>query len=197
MASSYAEFQPNFNVDAVYEVYGWWVASSNRCIDTPFIIKHKNGVDTVRVDQVQNGSQWKLIGTYLFSADTTQKITISNAGTTGSYVVADAIRLISYDPATPVEEIINQVPSQFVLNQNYPNPFNPSTTISWQLPESGWQTLKVYDILGNEVATLVDEYRTAGLNQVIFSENNHSSGIYFYNLRSGSFSETKSMLLIK
>ncbi len=108
--SSYAEFRPGFTVDAIYEVYGWWVASSNRCTDTPFIINHKNGVDTIRVNQVQNGSQWKLIGTYQFSKDTTQKIIISNAGTTGTYVVADAIRLISYDPATPVEEDIENIP---------------------------------------------------------------------------------------
>ena len=195
--SSYAEFHPSFSVDAVYEVYGWWVASSNRCTDTPFIIKHKNGTDTVRVDQVQNGSQWKLIGTYLFSTDTTQKVIISNAGTTGTYVVADAIRLISYDPATPVEEKINQVPSQFILNQNYPNPFNPNTTISWQSPESSWQTLKVYDILGNEVTTLVDEYRNAGKYEVNFNANKLSSGIYFYCLRLGTLSETKSMILLK
>ena len=85
--SSYTEFRPRFAVDAVYEVYGWWVSSSNRCTDTPFIIKHKNGIDTVRVDQVQNGSQWKLIGTYLFSADTTQRVIISNAGTSGTMLL--------------------------------------------------------------------------------------------------------------
>ncbi len=195
--SSYAEFQLGLGVDAVYEVYGWWVSSSNRCTDTPFIIKHKNGIDTVRVDQVQNGSQWKLIGTYLFSADTTQRVIISNAGTTGSYVVADAIRLISYDPATPVDEKINQVPSQFILNQNYPNPFNPSTTISWQSSVNSWQTLKVYDILGNEVATLVDEEKPAGKYEVNFNASKLSSGIYFYTFRSGNITETKSMLLLK
>lgn len=90
--SAYAEFRSQFSANAQYEVYGWWVSSSNRCNDTPYIIKHKNGIDTVRVNQVQNGSIWKLIGTYQFSPDTSQKILISNGGTTGSYIVADAIR---------------------------------------------------------------------------------------------------------
>ncbi len=201
--SSYADFRLGLGVDAVYEVYGWWVSSSNRCTDTPFIIKHNNGIDTVRVDQVQNGSQWKLIGRYFFSADTTQRVIISNAGTTGSYVVADAIRLISYDPATPVDEKINQVPSQFILNQNYPNPFNPSTTIKFDIPDAGAGlaisvvTLKVYDILGKEITTLVNEEKSAGSYEVNFNADKLSTGVYFYTLQFGKIVETKSMILIK
>jgi len=76
------------------------------------------------------------------------------------------------------------IPNEFKLEQNYPNPFNPSTKISWQSPVGSWQTLKVYDILGNEVATLVNEYRQAGSYNVEFTMNNLqlSSGIYFYRL---------------
>jgi PKD repeat protein len=89
-------------------------------------------------------------------------------------------------------------PKQFWLNQNYPNPFNPSTKISWQAPVSGWQTLKIYDILGNEVATLVNEYRNAGNYEVNFSANGGlPSGIYFYRLQAGSFVTTKKMVLLK
>lgn len=200
--SAYAEFRPQFPADAIYEVYGWWVSSSNRCQDTPFIIRHKIGIDTVRVNQVRNGSMWSYIGTYNFSPDTSQKIFISNAGTPGTsttYVVADAIRIISYDPATPVEEEINSMPSEFILYQNYPNPFNPSTKISWQSPVGSRQTLKVYDILGNEVATLVNEYKNPGFYEIEFDASafNLKTGIYFYQLRSGSFVETKKLILIK
>lgn len=195
--SEYAEFIPGFTVEAVYEVYGWWVASSNRCTDTPFIITHKNGVDTVRVNQVQNGSQWKLIGTYQFSTENNQKIIISNAGTSGTYVVADAIRLVSYDPATPVEEIIGNIPSDFVLYQNYPNPFNPSTTISWYSPSRSWQTLKVYDVLGREIITLIDEERSAGFHNVELSAVGLSSGIYFYSLITDQSKISKSMIILK
>ncbi|MEP0861450.1 MAG: phosphodiester glycosidase family protein [Ignavibacterium sp.] len=197
--SAYAEFRPQFPADATYEVYGWWVSSSNRCQDTPFIIRHKNGIDTVRVNQVQNGSMWSYIGTYNFSPDTAQKILISNAGTTGTYIVADAIKIISYDPATPVEEEINLIPTEFILYQNYPNPFNPSTKISWQFPVGSWQTLKVYDILGNEVATLVNEYKNAGYHEIEFDASvfNLKTGIYFYQLRSDTFIQTKKLIFLK
>lgn len=211
--NAYAEFRPTFPTDAMYEVYGWWVSSSNRCQDTPFIIKHKNGTDTVRINQVQNGSIWKLIGTFNFSPDSSQKIFISDAGTTGTYVVADAIRIISYDPATSVEEDIKTIPLEFILYQNYPNPFNSSTKIKFTIPassqnpnsnlEGSWITLKVFDILGSEVATLVNEYKNAGIYEVEFntSETNNevslSSGVYFYKIQAGSFTQTRKMILVK
>jgi hypothetical protein len=203
--SSYAEFRPRIFTEAIYEVYGWWVSSSNRCQDTPFIIKHKNGTDTVRVNQVQNGSTWKLIGSYTFSNDTSQKVIISNAGTPGTsatYVVADAIRIISYNPATGLKENEDIQISDFNLYQNYPNPFNPNTKISWQSPVSGHQTLKIYDVLGKEIATLVDEYRKAGKYEIDFSLDNRNfsslpSGVYFYKLKIGNFTDTKKMILLR
>jgi len=91
----------------------------------------------------------------------------------------------------------SEIPEGFKLYQNYPNPFNPTTAISWQSPVGSHQTLKVYDVLGNEVATLVDEYNPAGSYEVEFDASSLSSGIYFYQLRAGSNSETKPMVLIK
>ncbi len=88
-------------------------------------------------------------------------------------------------------------PVDFELAQNYPNPFNPSTTISWQPPVSSQQTLKVYDMLGKEVAILVDEYKPAGSYEVDFDAKGLTSGIYFYRLSAGSFVETKKMILLK
>jgi parallel beta-helix repeat protein len=97
-------------------------------------------------------------------------------------------------------EIIS--PNEFVLEQNYPNPFNPSTKISWQSPVSGHQTLKIFDVLGNEVATLFDEYREAGRYEVEFnvaqiSRPEISSGLYLYKLTAGNFSAIRKMMLIK
>ena len=91
---------------------------------------------------------------------------------------------------------------EFILEQNYPNPFNPTTKISWQSPVSSHQTLKVFDVLGNEVATLVDEFREAGNYEIDFSTSGGdatqlASGIYYYQLTAGSFVETKKMLMIK
>lgn len=86
---------------------------------------------------------------------------------------------------------------EFELNQNYPNPFNPSTVISYQLPVSGDVTLKVYDVLGREVATLIDEYREAGYHEVEFNSAGLASGIYYYQLNTGSFIKTKKMVLLR
>jgi hypothetical protein len=89
----------------------------------------------------------------------------------------------------------------FLLQQNYPNPFNPSTKISWQSPVGSWQTLKVFDVLGNEVATLVDEYKNAGSYEVEFKSTvgnrQLANGVYFYQLKAGDFLETKKMILLK
>jgi len=87
--------------------------------------------------------------------------------------------------------------NEFSLEQNYPNPFNPSTKISWQSPEGIWQTLKVYDILGNEVATLVNEYKPTGSYEVEFDASRLSSGVYFYQLRTGEYVQTKKMILLR
>ena len=97
---------------------------------------------------------------------------------------------------TDVEEIKFE-PISFYLEQNYPNPFNPSTVISYQSPESGNVTLKVYDVLGREVATLVDEYRNSGKYEIKFDAINLPSGVYFYQLKAGSFVQTRKMILLK
>jgi hypothetical protein len=89
------------------------------------------------------------------------------------------------------------IPTVYSLEQNYPNPFNPSTVISWQSPVGSRQTIKVYDILGSEVATLIDEYREAGKYEVEFNAASLSSGIYFYKLKVGSFTQTMKMVLLK
>jgi hypothetical protein len=92
---------------------------------------------------------------------------------------------------------VDALPEEFTLSQNYPNPFNPSTTIEYQITKSGMTTLKVYNVLGQEVATLVDGVVSAGSHEATFDASRLSSGIYFYTLRSGSFVETKKMVLLK
>lgn len=87
--------------------------------------------------------------------------------------------------------------NEYLLNQNFPNPFNPTTKITWQSPVDSWQTLKIYDVLGNEIVTLVDEFKSAGKYEMNFNANNLASGIYFYTLRSGDFIQTKKMILLK
>ncbi|MBK7227292.1 MAG: T9SS type A sorting domain-containing protein [Ignavibacteriales bacterium] len=115
--------------------------------------------------------------------------------------------LIAYDPTeiTDVEE-----PNEFVteinfqLYQNYPNPFNPSTRIQYAISSRQFVQLKVYDILGDEITTLVNEEKPAGRYEVEFNANGHSgnirnlaSGIYFFQLKTGEFTNTKKMILIR
>ena len=99
---------------------------------------------------------------------------------------------------TGIKDELTNSPNGFVLKQNYPNPFNPSTSIQYALNSTQFVTLKVYDALGNEVATLVNEEKEEGVYQVEFSANSGSaSSIYFYRLQAGNFSETKKMVLMK
>jgi len=101
--------------------------------------------------------------------------------------------------ATEIKNEINKIPAAYSLSQNFPNPFNPSTVISYQLPVASNVTLKIYDMLGREIATLVDEYQQAGNHNSQFSISNYSvpSGIYFYRLTAGDYSSTQKMILLK
>jgi hypothetical protein len=96
-----------------------------------------------------------------------------------------------------LEQNYDYHPTEFNLEQNYPNPFNPSTTISWQSPVDGWQTLKVYDVLGEEIATLVNEFKHAGKYELKFNGSGLSSGIYIYKLSAGNYSASKKLILMK
>lgn len=103
---------------------------------------------------------------------------------------------LNYPPVS-IAQYSNLLPDVYILNQNYPNPFNPTTTISYSLPRPGLVTIIVYDITGKEVAKLVNEIKEAGSNNVVFTADNLSSGIYFYKFESEDFKETKQMILLK
>jgi hypothetical protein len=94
-------------------------------------------------------------------------------------------------------EIVFETPKVFSLEQNYPNPFNPSTVISYSLPVTGLVSLKIYDVIGREVATLVNEAKNAGSYQVTFNAGRLASGVYFYNLQSGNYTSIKKLVLMK
>ncbi len=96
-----------------------------------------------------------------------------------------------------VEEVGGVVPESFILKQNYPNPFNPATNIEFSLSHSGFVSLKVYDILGKEVATLVNERKDAGNYKATFDARELPSGTYFYSMKAGDFSHTKKLLLVR
>lgn len=96
-----------------------------------------------------------------------------------------------------MEEISSSIPSSLALEQNYPNPFNPSTTIQFALARRSHVMLKLYNVRGMEVTTLIDEALTPGTHKVVFEANGLVSGIYFYRIQAGEFVQTKRLTLLK
>lgn len=117
------------------------------------------------------------------------------------FAMSDSIFYVSDAQVTVgINSISSEIPREFSLSQNYPNPFNPSTKINFEIPDKGLQSLiqiKVFDILGSEMETLVNEKLKAGTYQVNFDGSKYSSGVYFYKLIAGDVSETKKMVLVK
>ena len=104
---------------------------------------------------------------------------------------------VNITPVTGVTPVSSQIPNKFKLDQNYPNPFNPLTKIGFDIPKSGLVSLKIFDVLGREIMTLVNEVRTPGIYSVEFDGSSFSSGTYFYRMECNGFVDTKKMVLIK
>jgi hypothetical protein len=124
-------------------------------------------------------------------------LTLDNQGRIFTASAEYGMMIFQNNLVTEVESENEVQPTQFSLNQNYPNPFNPSTKINYSLPSSGFVTLKVYDILGNEIATLLNENKLAGNYEVDFSGKNLSSGVYLYVLKYENQVLSRKMLLLK
>ncbi|MBV6477926.1 MAG: hypothetical protein HGGPFJEG_00671 [Ignavibacteria bacterium] len=138
--------------------------------------------------------------TTLASGSTAMKIRfsmVSNGTVTADGIYIDNIRLAGYNlTPTGINSEIN-TPSEYMLSQNYPNPFNPVTSINYSIAAAGNVKLTIYNMLGKEVSVIVNEHKTPGNYTVNFNANNLSSGMYYYKLESGSYSETRKMMLIK
>ena len=134
-----------------------------------------------------------------------ESLNLNNVSAAGLYYLqrivtnywGDPSLKLKYDETTDVKTVELKVPLGFNLNQNYPNPFNPNTSISYSIPENAFVTLKIYDVLGNEVEVLINEQKESGNYQIDFNASELSSGIYYYTLTAGNFTSTKKMSLIK
>jgi hypothetical protein len=150
---------------------------------------------------VINESSWQKIGFVQSKGTTTEPQVYSYTDIDllpGDYQYR--LKIVDNDGTFEYSKIINSVvepPAQFSLSQNFPNPFNPSTTISFQIPVTGQVKLKVFDTLGNEVATIVDGMMEAGIHELEFNAAGITSGVYIYTLISGEFSQSQKMLLLK
>ncbi|HSD64569.1 MAG TPA: YCF48-related protein [Ignavibacteriaceae bacterium] len=130
--------------------------------------------------------------------DSVNVIKISFPDTIHGFGIGENGEMVKYVYQKPSSTIPEKIKiSSFYLEQNYPNPFNPSTTISWQTSKPEWQSLKIYNVLGEEMSTLVNEYRPAGHYSVKFRSENLTSGVYFYKLQSGEHIQVRKMILLR
>lgn len=157
-----------------------------------FVSSPNNGI----FQSTNNGNNWTKISTGLPNTNYRYSLMIHNgwifAGTSGNGVWKRPL-----SDVTAVGERETTPPADFGLDQNYPNPFNPTTKISWHSPSGGRQTLKVYDILGTEVATLFNEEKPAGRYEIEFDASRLPSGVYFYRLQAERFVQTRKLVLLR
>jgi hypothetical protein len=142
------------------------------------------------------GANWNNVSTGLLNLDD-RALTVSNSNL---YVAAvGGVWKRPLSEIVGVQQITNSVPDKFSLEQNYPNPFNPTTKIRFSLPVSSDAPVKlvIFDALGKEVETLVNENLKAGIYEVDFDGSIFASGVYYYKLNAGNFAETRKMILIK
>ena len=202
------EFGTKLEKSGEYEIYEILPSTVNSCNNALYQISINNVViDSLYLDQNSESGNWKLINSYYFPEDVDIKIKVSDTGesTDGAVLRADAFKFQLVEELTNIEDYKNsQQNLSYRLEQNYPNTFNPTTILRYNLPHVGagigdtrFVSLKVYDVLGKEITTLVNEEQSAGSYQVEFNANRLSSGVYFYTLRTGGFVETKKMLYLR
>ncbi len=182
--SKTVEFRADLPSEGRYRLDGWWVASFNMSKKTAYIVEHRLGIDTVYANQSTNSAQWVELGEYEFTGTSSDRVTISNlGGDSFNYVVADAVRWVGLDEEiTSSESEFESIADSYQLINSYPNPFNPSTEIIYQLEHSGWVHLEVYNLQGQRLSTLVEEWQSAGEHSVQWDARGLSSGLYFVRL---------------
>ena len=179
------------------QVFLYSVAFRN---DTAYVVGKNNNVNGEIWRSVDQGESWvNIIDTTVINSSTSSFLYSTAIDFKGYvWVSGSASNIFTTMPEPPVSVGDDKyVIRNYRLDQNYPNPFNPNTIISFELRRSDFVTLKVYDILGREIADLINGVKEAGVHQVTFDASNLTSGVYFYRLQSGNFMETKKMVLLR
>ncbi len=204
------QFGPKFPVTVLHDVTPVELASFYSQVNSNTVNlfwktsteTNNKGFEIQRKDNLLDESKWETVK-FIVGNGTTTKIHSYNyldkdlASSNYSY----RLKQVDYNGSFEYSKVINvelgNAIESYVLNQNYPNPFNPGTTISYELPNSANVTIKVYDVLGNEIKTLVNNNEQAGKHQIYFNASDLSSGVYFYQMHAGNYSEIKKMVLLK
>jgi hypothetical protein len=170
-----------------------WMLSN---LSSESFIERKAGLPLDNTPYVQIGEVGNFINSFIDTTAFDSIYTYRIRSEQGGYFYSNEATAYIPDIITQVESK-KELPTEFSLFQNYPNPFNPSTKFKYQIPELSFVTMKVYDVLGNEITTLVNEEKPVGSYQIEFDASGLPSGIYFYRLQAGSFVETRKMVLMK
>jgi hypothetical protein len=213
-----------FNNAAMYQDYNYtinnWLNYSNLTLQSPnggevWVVGETEEITWTDVNvydvkielSVDNGSSWLTLaestpntGTYSWiveAQDSSDQCLIRITNVDDGLVTDVSDDVFTIDIVTGVDNEEQGIPSEFSLSQNYPNPFNPVTLIKYQVPEASMVSIKVYDVIGREIAVLVNEVKNPGNYQVSFDSKNLASGIYFYKMVAGDFSSVRKMNLLK
>jgi Tol biopolymer transport system component len=194
----YASWTPNISQEGMFEVSAY-IPYSNATA-ARYIVRHSNGSDTVIVDQKQYKNSWMTIGTFPFTPLTVHDVRLGDGSdSTGQEIVFDAVQFKYLSPLQ-VGPMPRHIPDAIALYQNFPNPFNPATDIRFSIPftlANRHASLRVYTVLGSEIAVLVDRPLSAGEYTSTFNAGSLASGVYLYRLQVGSTVLTKRMMVIK
>jgi len=198
----------NVNSDSIRVILNWTIdelnppenfrvyRSSGRRYNTPLLIAQlssttRSFIDTILQANTDYYYYLACVGPYQQGGPTTPPGRLES-----SRFYTQTYNPVNVSIGTSVDDGINAI-NTYSLSQNYPNPFNPSTKIKYSIPETGYVKLKVFDILGNEVATLVNEEKAPGNYTAVLNASSFASGVYIYRLQAGSFMKTRKMILVK
>ncbi len=195
--SCYAVWTPNLQKPGYYKVSAYIPFSQTETAD--YKINTADGLKYAAINQKTAVGTWAMLGQYKFNKGSMGYVMLDNeTPVKGQTIVFDAVKWSYVDSAaTAVNENAVITPGKFLLQQNYPNPFNPATEIKYQIPSGSFVTLKIYDMLGNIIKTLVDGYKPEGNYSVNFNGSSLASGVYYYRLQAGKFFSVKKMILLK
>jgi hypothetical protein len=194
--------------EAWYDVYAYMVPNTINSASAHYTIYNAADSTEIYFDQSNLTLKgWQKLSTEFLSSGQGKIVQLDNAGLeTGKYISADAVMLMINRKLSPdavitsvknIKHIERNLPNNFILSQNYPNPFNPTTRIKFRIINSNFVSLKVFDILGKQIQTLVNEKKATGAYEVEFNGEELTSGIYFYKLTVGKISISKKMILLK
>ena len=195
-----AAFSTTLNKNGVYEIFEIVPSTVNASNYAMYIVSISNvTVDSVAINQNEGSGYWVSLGRYNLPAAHRIEVKVIDTGksTEGVVLRADAIKIALIEEITEVGFFADNFPTEFQLEQNFPNPFNSSTVIRYSLPKESKVRLKIFNTLGQEVATIVDEHQVSGTYSVQWSVSHLSSGVYLYQLKTDNDCKIKKLMIVK